>query len=214
MLMNNAEYIAILKNVKREIRAARHRALVSANSELIKLYWSIGKIINEHSRWGSKFVSNLARDIKLEFPNVTGYSIRNLKYMAKFARLFPKLEIVQASLAQITWYHHIALMDKVKDTDQFIWYSSKTVENGWTRDVLVHQIEYGLYERQKIAPKTANKKGMIAEYALRDIEKPIGVSEYSLVQKLPKFYKDILPSAEDIEKRIGLSLRDGDKGDV
>ena len=78
------------------------------------LYYNIGLIINENKAWGNKFIENLARDIKLTFPNSTGYSVRNLKYMAKFAAEYPDGEFVQEVLAQITWYHHIALMDKVK----------------------------------------------------------------------------------------------------
>jgi predicted nuclease of restriction endonuclease-like (RecB) superfamily len=342
MLMNNAEYIQIIDDIRLKIRTAQHRAVLAAGSELIALYWNIGAVINEHSTWGSKFVENLARDIKLDFPKATGYSVRNLKYMAKFAKLFPDFEIVQAALAQITWYHNMALMDKVKDTESYLWYVAKTVENGWSRDILVHQIEYGLYERQALAVKTTNydkrlpspqselaeqtlkdpyifdfidyregmiereierelvknitklllelgtgfafvgnqyhleienedfyidllfynlklrcyvvielkngdfkpeyagklnfyisavddllktvqdnptigillcqnKKGMIAEYALRDIEKPIGVSEYNLFDTLPEKYENVLPSAEDIERRIGLKMEDGSK---
>lgn len=76
--------------------------------------------------------------------------------MAKFARLFPDWQIVQVPLAQITWYHNIALMDKIKDTDAYVWYAGKTIENGWSRNILVHQIECKLYERQQIAPKITN----------------------------------------------------------
>ena len=341
MLMNNTEYLKIIDNIRLKIRAAQHKAVLAANSELVTLYWNIGTDINEHAVWGNKFIENLARDIKLDFPNATGYSVRNLKYMAKFAKLFPDLEIVQAALAQITWYHNIALMDKVKDTERYLWYAAQAVENGWSRNILAHQIAYGLYERQAIAAKATNygkrlpspqselaeqtlkdpyifdfieyrkgmvereienelvknitklllelgtgfafignqyhieveredfyidllfynlklrcyvvvelksgdfkpeyagklnfyisavddllktaqdnptigillcknKKGMVAEYALRDIEKPIGVSEYNLFDILPEKYENVLPSTEDIERRIGLPM-EGDE---
>lgn len=111
MLMNSNEYLHIVESIKQEIRTAQYRAAVSVNRELLILYHSIGEVINAHKTWGSKFVENLAADIKLSFPDATGYSVRNLKYMAKFALRFPDKEIVQAALAQITWYHHIALMD-------------------------------------------------------------------------------------------------------
>ena len=346
MLMNNAEYLEIIDEIRLKIRTAQHRAVLAANGELIALYWNIGTVINKHSVWGNKFIENLARDIKHDFPNATGFSVRNLKYMAKFAKMFPDFEFVQTPsaqiaeivpvpLAQITWYHNRALLDKVKDPEIYRWYAAQTIENGWTRNVLVHQIEYGLYERQAIATKTSNydkrlpsplnelakqtlkdpyifdfieyrrgmverdieselvknitklllelgtgfafvgnqyhievenedfyidllfyhlklrcyvvieiksgdfkpeyagklnfyisavddllktsrdhptigillcknKKGLIAEYALRDIEKPIGVSEYSLFDTLPEKYENVLPTAEDIERRIGL----------
>ena len=118
MLMNSNEYLNIVESIKQDIRTAQYRATVSVNRELLVLYHSIGEVINEHKTWGNKFVENLAADIKISFPDATGYSVRNLKYMAKFALRFPDKEIVQAPLAQITWYHHIALMDKVKTADE------------------------------------------------------------------------------------------------
>ena len=336
MLINDNDYLSVATEIKARIRQAQHRVALSANKELIELYWNIGVIINANSVWGNKFVDNLARDIKLDFPNVTGYSVRNLKYMAKFAKIFPDFEIVQRTLAQIPWRYNTALMDKIKDPVAIVWYAQQTIENGWVRDLLVEQIEDSVYERQALASKVSNfdkrldspqnklaeqtmkdpymfefvsfrkgmdereiedelvknitklllelgtgfafmgnqyrievenedfymdmlfynlklrcyvvielkkgnfrpeyagklnfyisavddllktdmdnptiglllcknKRGAIAEYSLRDIEKPIGVSEYKLFKNLPKEYEDILPSAEDIEKRIGLT---------
>jgi predicted nuclease of restriction endonuclease-like (RecB) superfamily len=337
--MNNAEYLKVIADIKSRIHEAKHRAVLAANSELIMLNWYIGKTINEHSSWGSKFIDNLARDIKLEFPAAKGYSVRNLKYMAKFAKTYPDFEFVQTVSAQISWSHNTALLDKVKDDGQRTWYAKRAIEDGWTLNVLEYQIEYRLYERQILAEKTSNfnerlpdpqgklveqtmkdpyifdfidlrqgmmereieneliknitrlllelgtgfafvgnqyhievenedfyidllfynlklhsyvvielkngdfkpeyagklnfyisvvddmlktaqdnptigillcknKKGMIAEYALRDIEKPIGVSEFKLLNKLPKEYENVLPSPEDIKRRIGLLLED------
>lgn len=107
MLMNSAEYLKTVETIKREIKSAQYKATLHVNRELLLLYHSIGQVINEHKTWGNKFVENLATDIKASFPSVTGYSVRNLKYMAKFALRFPEKEFVQAALAQITWYHHI-----------------------------------------------------------------------------------------------------------
>ena len=104
MLMNSNEYLNIVESIKQEIRTAQYRATVQVNGELLRLYHAIGTVINAHKVWGSKFVENLAADIKLSFPEMKGYSARNLKYMAKFAVRFPADEIVQAPLAQITWY--------------------------------------------------------------------------------------------------------------
>ena len=100
MLMNSNEYLNIVESIKQDIRTAQYRATVSVNRELLVLYHSIGEVINEHKTWGNKFVENLAADIKISFPDATGYSVRNLKYMAKFALRFPDKEIVQAPLAQ------------------------------------------------------------------------------------------------------------------
>lgn len=156
MLMNSNEYLSIVESIKKEIRTAQYRATVRVNRELLMLYYSIGDIINKHKTWGNKFIENLAADIKLSFPDATGYSVRNLKYMAKFSSRFPNQEIVQAALAQITWYHHIALMDKVKRPEEHIWYAKQAAENGWSRNVLVHQIESGLYQRQVLTEKISN----------------------------------------------------------
>lgn len=120
------------------------------NHALIVRNLNIGKLIISKSVWGNKFIDNLAKDIKMEFPGMTGFSVRNLKYMKKFALEFKEDDIEEYGLAGITWYHHMALMDKTVDKTQYIWYVQKTIENGWTRDVLVHQIEYNLYGRQAI----------------------------------------------------------------
>ena len=85
MLMNNNEYLDLVQTIKQEIQQAQYKATLSVNKELIMLYYNIGKIINEHKSWGNKFIENLAADIKLLFPNAKGYSVRNLKYMSKFA---------------------------------------------------------------------------------------------------------------------------------
>ena len=100
MLMNSNEYLSIVESIKKEIRTAQYRATIRVNRELLMLYYSIGDIINKHKTWGNKFIENLAADIKLSFPDATGYSVRNLKYMSKFSSRFPNQEIVQAALAQ------------------------------------------------------------------------------------------------------------------
>ena len=136
MLINNNDYISIVNDIKARIKNAQHKVLITANTELFVLYWNIGKVINEYSVWGNKFVQNLARDIKLDFPNARGYSVRNLKYMAMFAKNFPDLEIVQTLSAQLTWSHNTALLDKVKDYGIFLWYAERNSEAGWTLDLL------------------------------------------------------------------------------
>ena len=156
MLMNNNDYFEILEDIKHRIKAAQYKATLGMNREQILLYWNIGRIITINSKWGNKFIDNLARDIKLEFPNATGYSVRNLKYMKKFAVMFSDAEIVQAVLAQLTWYHLQALMDKTPDNSIYLWYADKCIENGWSRDVLVHQIELNLYERQALTDSKVN----------------------------------------------------------
>ena len=191
MLMNNNEYLDLVQNIKREIQHAQYKAALRVNKELIGLYYNIGQLINEHKTWGSKFIENLAADIKLSFPDAKGYSVRNLKYMAKFALRFPDFEIVQAALAQITWYHHIALMDKVKTADEHIWYADQVSKNGWSRNVLVHQIESGLYARQVIANKISNFENRLASPQ----------SELAVQTMKDPYIFDFIPFKEDMVER-------------
>ena len=189
--MNSNEYLNIVESIKQEIRTAQYRATVSVNRELLVLYHSIGEVINEHKTWGNKFVENLAADIKISFPDATGYSVRNLKYMAKFALRFPDKKIVQAALAQITWYHHIALMDKVKSADEHIWYAEQVAKNGWSRNVLVHQIESGLYQRQVLAEKVSNFESRL----------PSPQSELAVQTMKDPYIFDFIPFKEDMIER-------------
>ena len=156
LLIDDNEYLKTIEAIKQDIKAAQYKAVLSVNSTLILLYYHIGQVINEYKSWGNKFVDNLSRDIKLEFPDTKGYSVRNLKYMAKLAMVFPDVVIVQEVLAQLPWYQNIALLDKIKNRDIHIWYARKAIENAWSRNVLVHQIESKLYERQVLADKVSN----------------------------------------------------------
>ena len=103
MLINNAEYFQILEDIKAAIQNAQYRAALGANQEQILLYWNIGKAIIENTKYETKFVENLARDIKMEFPNAKGYSVRNLKYMRQFAEFVPDVGKVQTVSALLTW---------------------------------------------------------------------------------------------------------------
>ncbi|MCL2020077.1 MAG: DUF1016 N-terminal domain-containing protein [Oscillospiraceae bacterium] len=148
MQINNNDYVFILNDINTRIKQAQYRVITTTNSELLMLYWNIGCVINENSAWGHKFVVNLARDIKHDFPDTMGYSIRNLKYMSKFAKMFPDFETVQSLTAQLTWKHNTTLLDKIKDREIYLWYAKRNRESGWSVDTLKEQIENNLYERQ------------------------------------------------------------------
>ena len=147
MLMNSNEYIEVFTAVKRRIQSAQYQAAVQVNREMILLYYGIGQIINAQKSWGNKFIDNLAKDIQLSFPGATGYSVRNLKYMAKFAAEFPEEEFVQQAVAQIPWGHITTLLDRVPEPAARAWYIDQIPLHGWSRNVLIHQIESGLYDR-------------------------------------------------------------------
>lgn len=176
MLINNNEYIEVMNNIKIEIQRSQYKASVSLNKELVMLYYNIGKVINAHKTWGNKFIENLALDIKREFPNSKGYSVRNLKYMAKYAETYTDEEFVQTVSAQIPWSHNTAILDKVKDSEKRVWYIEKTIENGWSHSVLIHQIESGLYERQAVSSKISNFENRLispqSELAIQTMKDP------------------------------------------
>ncbi len=144
-------YSTLLAELKERIRAARLRAAVAVNRELILLYWGIGRDILTRQTaegWGARVIDRLAADLRRDFPEMTGLSPRNLKYMRAFAEAYPDPEIVQQVAAQLPWGHHMKLLDAVKDPDERFWYIRQAGEYGWSRNVLAHQIETGLYRRQ------------------------------------------------------------------
>ena len=328
-------YPQFLADLKSRIRAAQVRASLSVNRDLVLLYWQIGRDILERQdkeSWGAKVIDRLAADLKRAFPDMKGFSPRNLKYMRAFAEAWPEESIVQAVLAQITWYHNLAILEKLATSEDRLWYARATVQHGWSRNVLVHQIEARRRHRQGKAvtnfdrtlpspesdlaqditkdpynfdfltlgddaherdlerglldhlqqfllelgvgfafvgrqyrltvgnedffidllfyhlklrayvvvdlkmsafePEFAGKMNFylsavndllrhpddqpsigiilcktrerfIAEYALRDINKPIGISEYCLAESLPEKLKGSLPSIEDLENELG-----------
>jgi predicted nuclease of restriction endonuclease-like (RecB) superfamily len=163
-------YIHILDELKSKIRESRVKAAFSVNVILLKLYWDIGKIILEQQKiegWGAKIIDTLARDLKMEFPDFKGLSIRNLKYMRTFAEAYPSFDIivqpalaqiqstenqknkfVQPAVAQIPWTHHILILSTVKEEKERIFYIEKTIQNGWSKSILALQINNKLHLRQ------------------------------------------------------------------
>lgn len=189
--MNSGEYLAIVEQVKREIKTAQYQASVHVNTELILLYHSIGTVINEHKAWGNKFIENLAADIRREFPASKGYSVRNLKYMAKFAQTYPDREFVQQVVAQIPWGHNLVLLDKISEPEERRWYLATCQKNGWSRSVLIHQIESGLYQRQVLADKVSNFERRL----------PSPQSELAVQTMKDPYIFDFIPFQEDMVER-------------
>ena len=164
MKLNQANnYNKIISNLKSKIKQARLKAAISVNTQLLEIYWEIGNTILIQQRkagWGAKIIDQLANDLKSEFRDMQGLSLRNIKYMRAFAQAYPQFlfvqvplaqiknrPIVQVPLAQLTWYHHITLMDKVKDPKIRLFYIQKTIENGWSRNAMVYQIDKKLHKR-------------------------------------------------------------------
>ena len=146
-----SEYADFIAELKADVRRSRVRAALAVNRELVLLYWRIGNGILAKQKelgWGSKIVEQISRDLRLEFPEMKGFSPRNLKYMRAFAGTYPDEQFVQQAAAQIPWFHNCVILDKIKDQAEREFYIRKTIENGWSRNVLEIQIETGLHLRQ------------------------------------------------------------------
>lgn len=286
-----ALYATLLADIKQRVQRAQVRAMLAVNAELIRLYWDIGRVIDERQQqegWGAGVIPRLARDLHNDLPEEKGFSERNIKQMLAFYREYAQLSFVQQPAAQIEtepkvpqaaalftaelilalpWTHHAILMAKVKDPATRHWYMQAALEHGWSRSILVMQIETAAHQRQgraasnfalrlpkpesDLVPQTLKdpyvvielKRGefkpeyagkmnfycsvvddrlrhahdqptmglilcqqhnrVLAEYALRGVEKPIGVSSFELTRALPATLESSLPSIEQIEQELG-----------
>lgn len=342
-IINSDTYTDFINQIKNQIQASQTKAAISVNKEMLKLYWFIGSEIVEkqkNSNWGDGFIKQVSEDLKNEFLNIKGFSVTNLKYMKKWYLFFSKSpqlvdDLQSMPFLQIPWGHNREIITKLKSQNEALFYVAKTIENNWSRNVLTHQIEAELFQREGkaitnfetnlpayqsdlakqilkdpynfdfltinekynerelekaitsditnfllelgtgfsyigkqykltvdnndfyidllfyhvklhsyvvVELKTGNfkpefagklnfyvsavddmlkteldkptigilickeKSKTIVEYALKDISKPIGVSQYVLSKYLPKEYKQALPSIEQIEKEIDLKL--------
>lgn len=173
MLMNTNDYKDTLHRVIDIVNQSRTNAVQRASAEMVHMYWLIGRVINDHSEWGNKFIDTLSHDIRAAFPGIKGFSVRSLKYMAKFAReVDPQL---CNSYCTIPWGHIVKLLDKTEPGEKREWYRQAIVENGWSQIVLDHQIDLNLYERQALAGKVTNfsrtlpePDSELAQQALKD----------------------------------------------
>lgn len=153
--MENQEYQNLLANITLLVKKSQTNALIQVNRELSFLYWNIGKKILEKQSekgWGAKIIDNLAKDLSFNFPDNKGFSVRNLKNMQKFASAYPDFEIVQTASAQLSWSHHILILDKFKDEKTRLWYMLKTIEQGWSYRVLQHQIDLQIHKQLGTLP--------------------------------------------------------------
>ncbi len=143
-------YANWLADLKSRIHSAQQRATLAVNRELVLLYWQIGRdILTRQSvqGWGAKVIERLAQDLRVAFPDMKGFSPRNLKYMRAFAQAWPEAEFVQQAAAQLPWFHLCTLLDKLKTREERDWYLAQTVKHNWSRNILGMQIETRLLER-------------------------------------------------------------------
>ena len=147
-------YADWLADLKRRIHVAQQRAALAVNRELVLLYWQIGRDIlarQAQQGWGTKVIDRLAHDLRTAFPDMKGFSPRNLKYMRAFADAWPDGEFVQQAVALIPWGHNLVLLDKLPGPETRKWYAAKATQHNWSRNVLAMQIETRLLERSGAA---------------------------------------------------------------
>ena len=145
------EYKAFLQSVKLRIQSAQIKAATAVNQELLRLYWDLAEQIvakQQESAWGDRFLAQMSQDLKAEFPDMKGFSERNLKYMRQWFQFWSAQSAIRQQLvAQIPWGHNLMIVSKAKSIDEAVFYVQKTIENNWSRAVLTHQIESNLYQR-------------------------------------------------------------------
>ncbi len=144
-------YNLYIQELKKHIRSTQIKASLNLNQELVNLYWFIGNSIigkQQNEGWGSKIIDYIAKDLNRSYPGISGFSIRNLKYMCKFAKVYPDSKFVQAVLAQIPWWHNLILLEKVKNEKERAWYAQQTIINGWSGRALDDCIRSKLYQRK------------------------------------------------------------------
>ena len=169
-------YEDFLSELKSRISSAQLRAVVAVNKELVLLYWQIGRdILNRQQQqgWGAKVINRLAADLQKAFPEMKGFSRTNLMYIRAFAETYPDEQIVQQVVGQIPWGHNVRILDTIKDQTERLWYVQQTIQYGWSRNVLVHQIESKLYHRQGKATTNFNRtlpqsQSELAQQLLKD----------------------------------------------
>ena len=227
-MLEDKNYLDILSQIKNELNNTKYRLTVSANKELILMYYRIGLKLKENNNWGTSFIDNLAKDLRVTYPNLKGMSARNLRYMQKFATLYEDNEFLQEVLAKLTWYHNIILMDRVKKLEQKKWYAINSIENGWSSTVLIHQIATDLYNRQAmLSNKISNFKDTLplptSELSLELIKDPYVFDfistkrtmkeidfENALVENITKFLLELGSSFAFVGKQYHLEIDNED----
>jgi predicted nuclease of restriction endonuclease-like (RecB) superfamily len=203
------DYAVLLNDIKQRIRSAQYEALKAVNTEMISLYWDIGRMIIERQKdeaWGKSVVERLARDLRAEFPGVHGFSTRNIWYMRNFYVTYEKNGKLQPMVAEIGWAHNLIIMEKCKDELESEFYIRMTKKFGWSKNVLIHQIENQTYEKtllnqtnfEKTLPQEIRNQAKLAvkdDYTFDFLELGEEHSERQLEQavisKIEKFLREM-----------------------
>jgi len=187
------EYEDLITQLKDRIRQARVRSALAVNRELVLLYWQIGREILQRQveqGWGSKVIDRIAQDLRQAFPEMKGFSPRNLHYMRAFAETYTDESILQQVVANLPWGHNVRLMEAVKDPEARLWYAKQAIAHGWSRNILMTQIAQQLYGQQKSS-------------AVTNFERTLPDTQSDLAQDLVKnsYTFDFLAIAADAKER-------------
>jgi predicted nuclease of restriction endonuclease-like (RecB) superfamily len=147
----STDYKTWIGELKLKIRSTQIKAAIAVNSTLIQFYWELGKMIVEkqsQTAWGGKLLDQISKDLKDEFPDMQGFSVRNLKYCRFFYNFYKDFLIGQQLVAQLPWSHNILIFTKSTSENEAQFYIQQTIENNWSRDILALQIKNKLFERQ------------------------------------------------------------------
>lgn len=176
MKIETSTYKRFIIELKSKIQNSQIKASIRVNEELLKLYWELAQMIvakQKESFWGDNLIEQISKDLKKEFPNIKGFSTRNLKYMRQWYLFYENRQQVVAQIFQIPWGHNIVVITKCKNFNEALFYISKTSLNGWSRAVLLHQIESKLHNRDEKAinnfdHKLSSPQSDLAKATLKD----------------------------------------------
>lgn len=217
-------YPELLASVTRQVSTGRSTAISAADQQLLASYFAIGQDIPDRQTlegWGARIIDRLSADLKDQFPGASGFSPRNLKHMRAFSETWPAGAIVQAPLAQLPWYHHLTLIQKLNNAETRLWYATAAVEHGWSRNVLVHQIESRLHERsgQAITNFSATLPASDTDLARRSLKDPYvfdvlaltdrrneGKLEHQLIQHVEKFLLELGQGSAFVGEQVRLEI--------
>jgi len=213
-------YFELRDSIITRIKETRLRVIIQANAGMIELYWNIGNDIlrrQEAEGWGAKVIDRLSADLKEEFPDMDGFSPRNLKYMRKFAENWTDLQIVQQAVAHLQWRSIIILLTKIKDNADREWYAQKSLKYGWSSfepgDVsqlnMYQNIVNDILRHPDDKPTIGlllvkGKNRTVVEYSLSGYTNPIGVADWQneITAAMPDDLKSSLPTIEEIEREM------------
>ena len=215
------DYAQLLAEVKERVRSAQYAALKAVNTELVGLYWDLGRMIverQEQAGWGKSVVERLSQDLRREFPGVAGFSVQNLWYMRQFHMEYRGNEKLQPLVGEVAWAHNLVIMSKCKDPLEREFYLRMTRKFGWSKNVLIHQIENQSYEKsllgqtnfdQTLTPslRTQAKLAVQDEYTFDFLELAEEHSERELERALITRVEDFLRAMGGLFAFMGSQYR-------